>query len=84
MLPRVYKMCQQLKADLILRRPYQTTYCFSTQCHFVICTVHFVLESKSSRWARFVATMGETRSVFGISVGKRLRTRPLGWTRSRW
>jgi hypothetical protein len=42
-----------------------------------------IIESRSMRWARHVVRVGETRSVYRISVEKHEGKRPLGTRRGR-
>jgi hypothetical protein len=43
-----------------------------------------VIKSGIMRWTGDVACMGETRSSYGVSVGKRKEKRPLERPRRRW
>ena len=43
-----------------------------------------VVNSRTIRWARHVARMGEERGVHRVLVGKSEGKRPLGRPRSRW
>jgi hypothetical protein len=53
----------------------------------MICTAHqilWVIKSRTMRWARDVALMGERRDVYKVLVGKPEGKRPLGRQRLRW
>jgi hypothetical protein len=43
-----------------------------------------VIKSRSMRWARHVARMGEGRGVYRVLVGRPEGKRPLGRPRRRW
>jgi hypothetical protein len=43
-----------------------------------------MIKSRSMRWTRHVAQMGERRNAYRILVGKPERRRPLGRPRCRW
>jgi len=43
-----------------------------------------VIKSRSMRWARHVACIGEERWVYSVLVGKLEGKRPLGTPRNRW
>ena len=43
-----------------------------------------LIKSRRTRWAEYVARMGERRGVYSVFVGKRERKNPLGRPRRRW
>jgi hypothetical protein len=43
-----------------------------------------VIKSRRTKWAGYVARMGERRSVYKVLVGKPEGKRPLGRPRRRW
>jgi hypothetical protein len=43
-----------------------------------------IMKSRSMRWARHVARMGEKKNVYRLLVGKPQGNRPLGRPRHRW
>lgn len=42
------------------------------------------IKSRTMRWVRYVAHMGERRGIYSVLVGKPDRNRPLGRPRQRW
>jgi hypothetical protein len=47
-------------------------------------SIIIVIKSRSMRWARHVAQMGEKRNMYRLLVGKPEGKRPLGRRRRRW